>query len=105
MRLDLRPKRLDLRPERLDLRPERPDLRPERPDLRPERPDMRPERPDMRPERLEKLPRGGNVRTDGRTDGRLEITPCVLQDIGPLGPLPKKLVKRQINNFTKSKNL
>ena len=22
--------------------------------------------------------------------GRLEITPCVLQDIGPLGPLPKK---------------
>ena len=28
-------------------------------------------------------------RTDGRTDGRLEIPPCVLQDIGPLGPLPK----------------
>ena len=28
---------------------------------------------------------------DGRTDGRLEIPPCVLQDIGPLGPLPKKL--------------
>ena len=23
-------------------------------------------------------------------DGRLEIPPCVLQDIGPLGPLPKK---------------
>ena len=36
--------------------------------------------------------RGG--RTDGRTyvrtDGRKEIHPCVLQDIGPLGPLPKK---------------
>ena len=32
----------------------------------------------------------GGVRTDGRTDGRLEIPPCVLQDIGPLGPLPKK---------------
>ena len=29
-------------------------------------------------------------RTDGRMDGRLEIPPCVLQDIGPLGPLPKK---------------
>ena len=29
-------------------------------------------------------------RTDGRTDGRMEIPPCVLQDIGPLGPLPKK---------------
>ena len=27
---------------------------------------------------------------DGRTDGRLEISPFVLQDIGPLGPLPKK---------------
>ena len=29
-------------------------------------------------------------RTEGRKDGRLEIHPCVLQDIGPLGPLPKK---------------
>ena len=28
--------------------------------------------------------------TYGRTYGRLEIHPCVLQDIGPLGPLPKK---------------
>ena len=27
---------------------------------------------------------------DGRTEGRLEIHPFVLQDIGPLGPLPKK---------------
>ena len=26
----------------------------------------------------------------GGTYGRLEIHPCVLQDIGPLGPLPKK---------------
>ena len=25
---------------------------------------------------------------DRRKDGRLEIHPCVLQDIGPLGPLP-----------------
>ena len=29
-------------------------------------------------------------RTKGRKDGRLKIPPCVLQDIGPLGPLPKK---------------
>ena len=36
-------------------------------------------------------------KTDGRKDGRmdrqedgcLEIPPCVLQDIGPSGPLPK----------------
>ena len=34
-------------------------------------------------------------RTDGRTDGRMEIHPCVLQDIGPLGPLPKKEKDRQ----------
>ena len=27
---------------------------------------------------------------DARWDGRMEIHPCVLQDIGPLGPLPKK---------------
>ena len=27
---------------------------------------------------------------DGQKDGCLEIHPCVLQDIGPLGPLPKK---------------
>ena len=32
----------------------------------------------------------GGGRTDVRTYGRLEIHPCVLQDIGPLGPLPKK---------------
>ena len=33
---------------------------------------------------------GTDGRKDGRTDGRMEIPPCVLQDIGPLGPLPKK---------------
>ena len=36
----------------------------------------------------------GGTRTDGWTegqmDGHLEIHPCFLQDIGPLGPLPKK---------------
>ena len=34
--------------------------------------------------------------TDGRKDRRLEIPPCVLQDIGPLGPLPKKVKMNQI---------
>ena len=36
-------------------------------------------------------PGGGRMdgRKDGRSDGHLEISPCVLQDIGPLGPLPK----------------
>ena len=29
-------------------------------------------------------------RTYVQEDGRLEIHPCVPQDIGPLGPLPKK---------------
>ena len=41
--------------------------------------------------RIEKVRGRG---TDGRMDvcreGRKEIHPCVLQDIGPLGPLPKK---------------
>ena len=29
--------------------------------------------------------------------GRLEIHPCVLQDIGPLGPLPKKAEAHKIS--------
>ena len=47
--------------------------------------------------------KGGTYgRTDGRKDGHLEIHPCVLQDIGSLGPLPKKdgstdLTDRQID--------
>ena len=41
--------------------------------------------------RIEKLGGGRtDVCTDVRTDGRKEIHPCVLQDIRPLGPLPKK---------------
>ena len=43
----------------------------------------------MRAGRADLRPTGGG-RTEGRTDGRMEIPPCVLQDIGPLGPLPKK---------------
>ena len=42
---------------------------------------------------------GGGGRTDGRTDGRPEIPPCVLQDIGPLGPLPKKEQKKKGEKF------
>ena len=32
---------------------------------------------------------------DGWMDRRKEIHPCVLQDIGPLGPLPKKKKKKR----------
>ena len=38
-------------------------------------------------------------RMDGRMDRRLEIHPCVLQDIGPLGPLPKKHLKHSFSHF------
>ena len=57
---------------------------PERADFGFERANFGLERADSGPER------GGDVRTDVRTYGRLEIHPCVLQDISPLGPLPKK---------------
>ena len=57
---------------------------PERADFGFERANFGLERADLGPERGL---RGGDV----RTYGRLEIHPCVLQDIGPLGPLPKKL--------------
>ena len=36
----------------------------------------------------------------GGTDGRMEIPPCVLQDIGPLGPLPKKGTDQLTNRPT-----
>ena len=53
-----------------------------------------PERAKLRP----LMAKGGDGRTDGSTDGRtegrkdghLEIPSFVLQEIGPLGPLPKK---------------
>ena len=38
---------------------------------------------------------GGGEWTEGWKDGRMEIHPCVLQDIGPLGPLPKKEKKKK----------
>ena len=82
-----------MRPEDLNLRPKKLNLRPERPGLRPERPVLRPERLDLRPERLEKHQRGG--RTYYQMD--VMVHPCVLQDIGPLGPLPK------INNSSKDR--
>ena len=85
---DLGSKRANLRLARA----ERPDLKPGRPGSGPgrlERPDLHPERPDMRPERAKAASSQGGG-TDGRKDGHMGIHPCVLQDIGPLGPLPKK---------------
>ena len=54
---------------------------------------LRPGRANLRPGRANLRPRWstGGGRTEGRKDGRLKIPPCVLQDIGPLGPLPKKV--------------
>ena len=40
--------------------------------------------------------------TDGCTDGRLEIHPCVLQDIDPFGPLPKKVISRLPGKWRKA---
>ena len=37
---------------------------------------------------------------DGRTDGHMEIHPCVLQDIGPLGSLLKKEVRARMTTLT-----
>ena len=46
----------------------------------------------------------GGERKDGRTEGRKDRrkdgrtsgnSPCVLQDIGPLGPLPKKEERKE----------
>ena len=45
--------------------------------------------------------RGGGW-TEGRTDGRLEISPCVLQDIGPLGPLPCSHSTTSLDQITQS---
>ena len=72
------------------------DLRPKRANFGPERGYFGSERDDFRPESARLGPESsqggdGDIRTDGRMDGRKEIYPCVLQDIGPWGPLPKKL--------------
>ena len=56
--------------------------------MRAGRANLRAGRANLRAGRANLRPTGGG--TDGRTDGRMEIPPCVLQDIGPLGPLPKK---------------
>merc|ERR1712105_209919 len=42
-------------------------------------------------------------RTYRRTYGHKEIHPCVLQDIGPLGPLPKKEKKKAKETEKKEK--
>ena len=72
--------------------------------MRSERANLMAQGAKIRPETAElrlRWPRGGDGRTEGRKDGRtegrkdgrLEIPPCVLQDIGPLGPLPKKMAE------------
>ena len=40
---------------------------------------------------------------DGQTDGHMEIQPCVLQDIGPLGPLPKKKERKEVRKRGRKK--
>ena len=70
--------------------PERGDFRSERVDLGRIGPISGLKEPDLG---LSGLGGGTYGRTDGRTDGRKEIHPCVLQDIGPLGPLPNKKEK------------
>ena len=60
---------------------------------------MGPERTDLGSERADWGLRGawgGDVRTDGRTYGRLEIHPCVLQDIGPLREQEKKKYRKLV---------
>ena len=37
----------------------------------------------------------GHQGEEGQAKGHLEIHPCVLQDIGPLGPLPKENEKEE----------
>ena len=39
------------------------------------------------------------LETSSEPSGCLEIHPCVLQDIGPLGPLPKKLNSELLEKF------
>ena len=99
-----RPERAEYKPWEVDLWPKRADIGPKMANFGSERANFRPERGDCRSEKvdlvlserisgLKELDLGQNVRgggMDGRTDGRQEIHPWVLQDIGPLGPLPIK---------------
>ena len=73
-------------------------LRSAKANSRVQRAKISPESADFRPQ----WPMGGTEgrtdgRTDGRTEGRLEIHPFVLQDIVPLGPLPKKGIERAVS--------
>ena len=63
----------------------------ERANLRAQRAKIRPETADLRLQ----WPKGGDGRTERRKDRRLKIPPCVLQDIGPLRPLPKNHCYRE----------
>ena len=78
----------------------RPSFRPQvcslRPDSGPLSPQISPFKPQFSPRELKPAPRTSNLLFWTKfchpnfksASGRLEIHPCVLQDIGPLGPLP-----------------
>ena len=85
---------LGLRRQILDLRGL--SFGPENADFGPERANFGLERVDLGPERG--LRGGTDGRMDRRMCGCMEIHPCVLQDIGPLGPLPKKEGKDKKGN-------
>ena len=67
------------------------DFGPKKPDFGLERKDFRSERVDLRLLGLIEpdLGMGGYGYIGGCMDGCEKIHPCVLKDIGPLGPLPK----------------
>ena len=88
----------DFRFEQANFHPQRAYFKPERTVLGPQRADSGSRRARLELERPE-----GDVWTYvwmyGETDGRLEIHPCVLQDIGPLRPLLKKCRKPSFSTF------
>ena len=70
-------------------------LRSAKANSRVQRAKIKPESADFRPQ----WPMGGQKdgQTEGWMEGCLEIHPFVLQDIVPLGPLPKKGIERAVS--------
>ena len=79
-------------PETPILAQETPILAPKTPILALETPILTPETPILTPETpiLAQETQMGGGRTYGRTDGRTEILPCVLQDFVPFGSAAQK---------------
>ena len=44
-----------------------------------------------------------DARMNGCTDRNMKIQPCILQDIGPLGPLPKEQIAKEKLEIKKKK--